>query len=278
MGIERWLERLVDIPEIYIPDTAISISDIRDLSINVMPSWMVDPPQAVPVYPPVTTQVGVPIVNIPGCVESHRDSSENITLKEEDKDGVQVFCDAGTPSYSPLDYDPRRLEITTTSPPPPPYKPPDTKPPAAPDSQSPPPPSPAKAECPSRAQELKNPIGKILEGNKKITGYETVGKECLPVFENLNIPDQIVQNIPSAGMITVTASIAVVATTSALLAKPLADLLLKVVKPVTKKVVKKIAALRGKKPPVLSAAERKAEQRDRNRAIKILRSALKPKG
>ena len=278
MGVERRVERLVDIPEIVVPDTGIRINDIRDLSINVMPDWMRDPPQALPIYPPVSTQVGVPIVNIPGCVESHRDSSENQTLKEEDKDGVQVFCDAGTPSYSPIDYDPRRLEITTTSPPPPPYKPPDTKPPATPDSQSPPPPSPAKAECPSRAQELKNPVGKILEGNKKITGYETVGKECLPVFENLNIPDQIVQNIPSAGMITVTASIAVVATTSALLAKPLADLLLKVVKPVTKKVVKKIAALRGKKPPVLSATERKAEQRDRNRAIKVLRSALKPKG
>ena len=65
MGIERWLERLVDIPEIYIPDTAIRISDIRDLNINVMPDWMRDPPQAVPIYPPVSTQVGVPIVNIP---------------------------------------------------------------------------------------------------------------------------------------------------------------------------------------------------------------------
>ena len=279
MGIEGWLERLVDIPEIVVPDTGIRINDIRDLSINVMPDWMRDPPQALPIYPPVSTQVGVPIVNIPGCVESHRDSSENITLKEEDKDGVQVFCDAGTPSYSPLDYDPRRLKITTESPPPPPIIPPDTEEVTPPEAKTDtPPPPPAKAECPSRAQELKNPVGKILEGNKKITGYETVGKECLPVFENLTIPDQIVQNIPSAGMITVTASIAVVATTSALLAKPLADLLLKVVKPVTKKVVKKIAALRGKKPPVLSAAERRAEQQDRNRAIKILRSALKPKG
>ncbi|MDB4337231.1 hypothetical protein N9991_00615 [bacterium] len=279
MGIERWLERLVDIPEIVVPDTGIRINDIRDLNINVMPDWMTNPPQALPIYPPVSTQVGVPIVNIPGCVESHRDSSENITLKEEDKDGVQVFCDAGTPSYNPIDYDPRRLEITTTSPPPPPYKPPDTEEVTPPEAKTDtPPPPPAKAECPSRAQELKNPVGKILEGNKKITGYETVGKECLPVFETLNITDQIVQNIPSAGMITVTASIAVVATTSALLAKPLADLLLKVVKPVTKKVVKKIAALRGKKPPVLSATERRAEQRDRNRAIKILRSALKPKG
>mgnify|MGYP001428444687 CR=1 FL=1 len=278
MGIERWLERLVDIPEIYIPDTAIRIADIRDLSINVMPSWMVDPPQALPAYPPVTTQVGVPIVNIPGCVESHRDSSENQTLKEEDRDGVQVFCDAGTPSYSPIDYDPRKLEITTESPPPPPIKPPEAEEVTPPKAKTDTPPPPPPAECPSRAQELKNPVGKILEGNKKIIKYETVGNECLPVFDNLNVPDQIVQNIPSAGMITVTASIAVVATTSALLAKPLADLLLKVVKPVTKKVVKKIAALRGKKPPVLSAAERKAAQRDRNRAIKVLRSALKPKG
>ena len=277
MGIERWLERLVDIPNLNIPNNNIRIGDIRDLNINVMPDWMRDPPQALPIYPPVSTQVGIPIVNIPGCVESHRDSSENQTLKEEDRDGVQIFCDAGTPSYSPIDYDPRRLEITTTSPPPPPYKPPESKPPETPESPTPPPP-PAKAECPSRAQELKNPVGKILEGNKKITGYETVGKECLPVFENLNIPDQIVQNIPSAGMITVTASIAVVATTSALLAKPLADLLLKVVKPTVKKVVKKIATLRGKTPPVLSESERKAAQRDRNRAIKVLRSALKPKG
>ena len=266
------------IPEIQLGNIDIGVNQVSNLIINDTPDWLKTPSAAMPIYPPVTTQVGVPIVNIPGCVESHRDSSENITLKEEDKDGVQVFCDAGTPSYNPIDYDPRRLEITTTSQPPPPYKPPDTKPPETPKSKTDTPPPPPPAECPSRAQELKNPVGKIVEGNKKITRYETVGKECLPVFENLNIPDQIVQNIPSAGMITVTASIAVVATTSALLAKPLADLLLKVVKPVTKKVVKKIAALRGKKPPVLSESERKAAQRDRNRAIKVLRSALKPKG
>ena len=277
MGIERWLERLM-IPEIQLGNIDIGIGQVSNLIINDTPDWLKTPSQAVPIYPPVTSQVGIPIVNIPGCVESHRDSSENQTLKDEDSDGVRVYCDAGTPSYSPIDYDPRKLDITTESPPPPPIIPPDTKPPETPATPQTPKTDAAKTECPSRAQELKNPVGKILEGNKKITGYETVGKECLPVFENLTIPDQIVQNIPSAGMITVTASIAVVATTSALLAKPLADLLLKVVKPVTKKVVKKIAALRGKKPPVLSAAERKAEQRDRNRAIKILRSALKPKG
>ena len=277
MGIERWLERVM-IPEIQLGNIDIGIRQVSNLIINDTPDWLKTPSHAVPIYPPVTSQVGIPIVNIPGCVESHRDSSENQTLKEEDRDGVQVFCDAGTPSYSPIDYDPRRLEITTESPPPPPIAPTDTKPPETPATPTPPKQAPATLECPSRAQELKNPVGKILEGNKKIVRYETVGKECIPVFETLNIPDQIVQNIPSAGMITVTASIAVVATTSALLAKPLADLLLKVVKPVTKKVVKKIAALRGKKPPVLSATERKAAQRDRNREIKVLRSALKLKG
>ena len=84
MGIERWLERLMEIPNIFIPNNNIRIGDIRDVNINVMPDWMSNPPQAIPIYPPVTSQVGVPIVNIPGCVESHRDSGENQTLKVDD--------------------------------------------------------------------------------------------------------------------------------------------------------------------------------------------------
>ena len=268
------------IPEIQLGNIDIGVNQVSNLIINDTPDWLKTPPAAMPIYPPVTTQVGVPIVNIPGCVESHRDSSENQTLKEEDEDGVQVFCDAGTPSYNPIDYDPRKLEVTTTSPPPPPIKSPETEKDTPPTPEAPPAPrtDTAIVECPTREQQLKNPVGKVLQNDKKIVRYETVGKECLPVFENLNIPDQIVANLPSPGAVTVTASIAVVATTSALLAKPLADLLLKVVKPTVKKVMKKIAALRGKKPPVLSVSQKRAEQRDRNRAIKILRSALKPKG
>jgi len=266
------------IPEIQLGNIDIGINQVSNLIINDTPDWLKTPSAAMPIYPPVTTQVGIPIVNMPGCVESHRDSNQNQTLKDEDRDGVQIFCDAGTPSFSPIDYDPNKLEITTKSPPPPPIKSPETKKPPTPEAPPTPKTEAEVAKCPTREQELKNPVGKVLENNKKIVRYETVGKECLPVFDNLNVPDQIIANLPSPGAVTVTASIAVVATTSALLAKPLADLLLKVVKPVTKKVVKKIATLRGKTPPVLSASERKAEQRDRNRAIKILRSALKPKG
>ena len=121
-----------------------------------------------------------------------------------------------------------RLVLEQEPPEPPAYKPPpkpeppETKTPGVPKQTT-----PEKPECPTRAQQLKDPVGKIVEGNKKLVAYEKVGKECLPVFETLSIPDQIVQNIPSAGMVTTTATIAVVATSSALLAKPLVDLLLK---------------------------------------------------
>ena len=263
-----------------IPDINNNIRPIQIIPIPDAPSWMTsDPPVAIPIYPPVTTEVGIPIVNIPGCVQAHKDSGENTNLKNEDDKGTMTLCDAGTPYYQTIAYDTNKIKLEQQPPPPPAYKPPPK--PEAPEAPAPPAVPKTEApipECPTRAQQLKDPIGKILEGNRKIVAYETVGKECLPVFETLSIPDQIVQNIPSAGMVTTTATIAVVATSSALLAKPFADLLLRVVKPTVKKVMKKIATLRGKKPPVLSSSERRAEQRDRNRAIKVLRSALKPKG
>ena len=255
-----------------IPDIRIDIRDIGIREIGIPRNLTAESPLAVPIYPPVTTEIGTPIVNIPGCVEAHKDSDKNTNLKNEDDKGTMTLCDAGTPSYYPIEYDANKLEITTEAPPPPAYKPPEA--PAAPEAPAPkvPKTEAPMPECPSRAQQLKDPVGKIVEGNRKLVAYEMVGKECLPVFEELSIPDQIVQNIPSAGMVTTTASIAVVATSSALLAKPLADLLLKVVKPPVKKEMKKIATLRGKKIPVQSSAERIAEQRQRNQAVKTLRS------
>ena len=256
-----------------IPDIRLNQLRIRDVNIPEVPKWMSsDPPMALPVMPPVTTQLGTPIVNIPGCVTAHKDSSENTNLRNEDDKGTMTLCDAGTPSFTPIDYDANKLDITTEAPPPPPVKPPEKpEPPAPPQTPKVPKTEAPMPECPTRAQQLKDPVGKIVEGNRKIVAYEMVGKECLPVFEELSIPDQIVQNIPSAGMITTTASIAVVATSSALLAKPLADLLLKVVKPTVKKVMKKIATLRGKQTPIESVMLRRGQQRIRNKAIRILK-------
>ena len=254
-----------------IPDIRIDIRDIGIREIGIPRNLTAESPLALPIYPPVTTEIGTPIVNIPGCVEAHKDSDKNTNLKNEDDKGTMTLCDAGTPSYYPIEYDTNKLEITTEAPPPPAYKPPEA--PAAPEAPAPkvPKTEAPMPECPSRAQQLKDPVGKIVEGNKKLVAYEMVGKECLPVFEELTIPDQIVQNIPSPGMVTTTASIAVVATSSALLAKPLADLLLKVVKPVVKKVMKKVSSLLGKKTQVESVKDRRDQQRIRSHAIRKLK-------
>jgi hypothetical protein len=229
--------------------------DIRDATIQKIPDWAQSTPQAIPIYPPVTTQVGTPIVNIPGCVEAHRDSSENQNLKNEDREGTVTYCDAGTPSFTPIDYDKDNLDITQKSPPPP----------IIPPSKTPEQETPAQPGIPKRPT--------CQEGEK----YNEAKKVCEIIV--VEVPEKQIpwteQYLPPLPLVTTTASIAVVATTSALLAKPLADLLLKVVKPVTKKVVKKIAAIRKKEIPVLSLSARRDEQRVRNQAIRTLKSALR---
>ena len=83
-------------------------------------------------------EVGTPIVNIPGCVEAHKDNKENVNLKNEDDKGVMTLCDAGTPYYSAIDYDRNKIKLEQEPPKPPAYKPPpkpdtpDTKTPAVP--------------------------------------------------------------------------------------------------------------------------------------------------
>ena len=253
----------------------VNIRDIPDNFIMSTPKWLTEPPTAVPIYPPVTDVIGIPIVDVPGCVESHRDSSENLSLKDEDPDGVVVICDAGVPSFNAVDYDPNKLDITRTydnSAPVPPYKPPPNTTPKTPAPKTP---KAKKPDCPSDVQALTEPVGKVI-GDEIVVEHRLVKQGeswiCVTVKRDIDIPTQIIENIPTAGAVTATASIAVVATTSALLAKPLADLLLKVVKPTVKKVMKKIASLRGKKIPVQSRGERVAEQRQRNHAVKQIRS------
>ena len=259
-----------------IPDVNNGIKKIPDISI---PSYITNPPSALPIYPPVTTEIGVPIVNIPGCVEAHKDSSENQTLTSEDDDGVVTFCDAGAPNFYPLNYD-SNIEIKQDSPPPPAYKPPEPKPPTVPKAKTPNIPKSKKPDCPSDIQVLTEPIGEVI-GDQVVVEHRLVMQGnnwvCITVKRDIDIPTQILENIPSAGAVMATGSIAVVATTSALIAKPLADLLLRVVKPTVKKVLKKVAALRGKKIRELSAGERRAEQRQRNHALKMLHSVTPKK-
>ena len=256
--------------DIRIKDIGINDLDIPSIRVYQPPGWTTNP-NAIFAAPPVTQEVGVPIVDMPGCVEAHEQNTskeKSGILNEDDPKGVKVYCDAGLPSFNPLDYDKDELEFQYEAPVPPVRSPekPETKTPKTETK------TPKLPKCPTEAQELKEPVGTLVDGGaKKITEYRLVGKECIPVKEDIKIPDQIIQAIPTAGSITTTASIAVVATTSALLAKPLADLVLKAVKPTVKKVIKKIAAIRGKSSPVESSKERRDQQRIRSHAIRKLK-------
>ena len=185
---------------------------------------------------PVTVQVGTPIINMPGCVTAHEKSGDNKNVVEDDPKGAKVFCDGEAPSFDPIQYEPENLTIEQSAPVP--------KVPPAPDA-----PAPAAPEIP------KKPVTTVVE------------EEPAPEPE---IPWQE-KYLPTPEAATTTAAIAVVATTSALLAKPLADLLLKVIKPVVKKVITKAQKLIGKKPPIESVKDRRDQQRIRSHAIRKLK-------
>ena len=158
----------------------VNIRSIPDNFIMSTPKWLTEPPTALPIYPPVTDVIGIPIVDMPGCVESHRDSSENLSLKDEDPDGVVVICDAGVPSFNAVDYDPNKLDIERTyqnnSAPVPPYKAPETK---TPPTKTPKTPKVKKPDCPSDIQALQEPIGKVIGDEIVVEGgvrVETGGR------------------------------------------------------------------------------------------------------
>ena len=259
--------------------TPIGVSEIADARIFENGAPTVIPPTV-----PVTEIIGSPVVNMPGCVKVHKENvkerNRNKMLVDDDPKGNTVLCDAGAPYYDPAEYDYRGLTwqdlnsesnetpegIDTGDPPTPEI--PDAPP--TPDtnvggSEGP-------VECPPPNARR---IGDLNQaGTEKVTGYKLTpdGKICETQWEALSFTEQY---LPSVPIVSTTATIAVVATSSALLAKPLADLLLKVIKPVVKKVLAKVDKIRGKKEKVLSVRERLLAQRDRNRAIMELRKALK---
>ncbi len=246
--------------------------------------WTIQPPQALPVTVPVTTVVGTPIVNMPGCVKVHKENAKNPKNKnkmlvDDDPKGNTVLCDAGAPYYEPAEYDYRGLSWQTV------YQDSEEAPQGV-DTGEPPAPeipdAPSPPETPGQtAEDVECPppnarrIGDLNQaGTEKVVGYKLTpdGKICETQWEAIGLAERY---LPSVPVVSTTATIALVATSSALLAKPLADLLLKVVKPVIKKVVAKVKSILGKTDPVLSVRERQSAQRDRNQAIQTLKKAVK---
>jgi len=231
------------------------VADIRNVNIHETRDWLINPPQAVPIDVPVTVNAGTPIVNMPGCVTVHKenakkDPSSNKNLVNDDPKGQTTLCDAGMPYYQPPDYDYRELFWQTIN-----TEPDevdegvDTDTDVDTDFQTPgtpeiPPTGSEEVECPPpNARRIGD---RNQKGDEQVKEYKLTpdGKICETIWEPVPIVDQY---LPSVGVVTTTATIATVATASALFAKPLADLILKAVKPVVKKVMAKVQKLLGKK-------------------------------
>ena len=245
---------------------------------------MEEPPQAIPPDVPVVVNIGKPIVNMPGCVKVHKENlkqrSKNKMLVNDDPKGNTTLCDAGMPYYQPPDYQSQGLTWTTVVPEEPEpdgidnNQTPDVPTPELPGAPTIPPTTAEEKECPG-PKDLR--VGDYsTSGDEKVVGHEWNADQtiCIVQWEPVGVVEKY---LPSANVVTTTATIAVVATSSALLAKPLADLLLKVIKPLVKKISAKVKKVLGKTDPVLSVSQRREEQRDRNQAIRTLKKALKAK-
>ena len=175
-----------------IRDIDIRSVEVRDIRI---PSWMTNQPR-IPSAPPVTVQVGVPVIDIPGCVEAHLDNKKgtNDKLVEDDPDGARVFCDGNMPSFNPINYNPEELKYEQPPPKPPKVAPPETPaPPEVPKDAVPKVEEKAEPPCPG-PNALR--VGDVAQNQKeRVSGYElqTVNGElvCVTLWEDIPISSAV---------------------------------------------------------------------------------------
>ena len=233
----------INIPNITIPNVVVSNQQ-----------WIYGIPSIPSNHPPVTLQIGFPIVEIPGCVKMHQDNKNHVSrlpfdkdLVNQDEKGTTTLCPHGEyPTYEAMEYTPEQLIIQRETPPPPVSPPPEIEPPEIPDTGN----VGGKEEvpCPGPAQ-LR--VGDITQsGDERVVGHRLVdnGKTCETLYEPTTPVEKF---LPSVNQTTTTVAIAVVATAGAA-ATPL---LLRVFKPVITKIWKTIQKKLGKKVELPTRAE-----------------------
>ena len=226
------------INEINIPNVAIPRFGTNEVWLNGVPF--------IPRYdPPVTLQIGFPIVEIPGCVTMHKDNKDHISdlpfdkdLVNQDEKGTTTLCPHGEyPSYTAMDYQPEQLLIQRETPPPPVAPPPEIETPEIPptgDLTS------KEVPCPGPNQ-LR--IGDLTQsGDERVVGHRLLedGKTCETLYEPTT---PLEKYVPPLNQVSTVTSLAVVATAGAA-ATPL---LIRIIKPVIKKLWTTIQKKLGKK-------------------------------
>ena len=133
---------------------------IRSLDIPEINTWVLTAPQSLPPTVPVTQNIGVPVVDIPGCVVAHpQDRGKNGELSDDDENGARVFCDGSIPAFNPIDFN-AEDHIQTPKAPVPPYK----IPPAVPETPEIPVDQICHCKLPNRSTETKGTYGYTIRG------------------------------------------------------------------------------------------------------------------
>tara|TARA_B100000131_G_scaffold124650_2_gene121817 strand:+ start:321 stop:1070 length:750 start_codon:yes stop_codon:yes gene_type:complete len=243
--------------------------------------WAADPPESLPLYLPVTADMGWPLIEMPGCVEAREEWNEKAL--EDDPEGNLLLCtDAGMPSFQTLDYNQEGMVFVQK-------KAPDLPNTGVGGDQDnskennengdtnqdtsafstdnftgdiPKNIEPEEKPCPRPDDPSVGSKGKF--GRGRVKGYERNEEgECITLWEEVAVLETVNTYLPPPPLILSTGAIAATAVTSSVLIKPLSDYLLKIIKPLVKKVLKKVLPkLMGKKPKVLSVRERRLSQRD----------------
>ena len=183
--------------------------------------------------------VPLPNIDLPGCIKTHRDASvKNTQIIEDDVNGAFYSCPEGKiPSFVPINYDRKRIEIVEQKQESPPSTPdiPEAKQPEIPDIPE------AKETiklepCPGKNNQR---VGDFRNEKRleRVIGHERGddGIECITLYEKV---DFVEQYIPEVSTIVSTAVIGLVAASS--------PLLLNIVKPLVKNLVKKLTKKKDK--------------------------------
>ena len=240
-----------EIKQINIPNIAIPKFGTNDVWLNGVPFVPNNDP-------PVTLQLGFPIVDMPGCVTMHKDNKDHVTGRPFDKDlvnqdpkGSTTLCPHGEyPTYDAMEYTPEQLIIQRETPPPPVSPPPEIDPPEVPDTgniggEK------KEIECPAPNQPR---VGDLTQkGDERVVGHEIQNGQCVVLYEPTTAIEKF---LPSTNQVSTTAAIAVVATASAA-ATPL---LLRVIKPIIKKATDFVKKKLGKKVSQPTRAEIKTNE------------------
>ena len=239
-----------EIKQINIPNIVIPNFGTNDVWLNGVPFVPNNDP-------PVTLQIGFPIVDMPGCVKMHKDNQDHVTrmpfdhdLVNQDEKGSTTLCPHGEyPTYDAMDYEPEQLIIQRETPPPPVSPPPEVEPPQPPDTSNVV--KDKEIECPAPNQPR---VGDLTQkGDERVVGHEIQNGQCVVLYEATTAVEKY---LPSTNQVSTTAAIAVVATASAA-ATPL---LLRVIKPIIKKATDFVKKKLGKKVTPPTRAEIKTNE------------------